>query len=63
MRLFTMQLQSTWCQFPEGRNVGGFKRRKASTAPLHCAELVLGDERGAGGEPMFVATNGPALIE
>jgi hypothetical protein len=47
----------------EGRIVGCWKRRKVPAAPLHCAELVLGDERGAGGEPMFIATNGPALIE
>jgi hypothetical protein len=47
----------------EGRIVGGFKRRKVPAAPLHCAELVIGDKRGAGGERMFVATNEPALME
>jgi hypothetical protein len=47
----------------EGRIVGGFKRRKVQTAPLHCAELVIGDETGAGGEPMFAATNRPPWIE
>jgi biotin carboxylase/acetyl-CoA carboxylase carboxyltransferase component/biotin carboxyl carrier protein len=59
MQLFTKQLQSRWRQYSEDRLLGGFKRHKVPITPMHCIELVLGDERGAGGEPILVPTNRP----
>jgi hypothetical protein len=33
------------------------KQRKVSITPMHCTDLVFGDERGAEGEPMFISMN------
>jgi hypothetical protein len=59
MQLFTKELQSRWRQYSEDRRLGGFKQRKVPVTRMHCIELVLGDERGAGGEPMLVPPNRP----
>jgi hypothetical protein len=37
--------------------MSGLKRRKVPMTPVHCTELVLGYERGAGGEPKMAPTN------
>jgi hypothetical protein len=56
---FIKQLQSRWRQYSEARLLGGFRRGKVPITLVHCTELVLGDERGAGGEPMLVPANRP----
>jgi hypothetical protein len=48
---------------PRTAFLSGFKRRKVQITPVHFTELVLGDERCAGGEPMMAPTNPLHWIE
>jgi hypothetical protein len=57
MQLFAMQLQSRRRQYSKDLLLGDLKQRKVSITPMHCTDLVFGDERGAEGEPMFISTN------
>jgi hypothetical protein len=48
---------------PRTAFLSGLKRRKVHITPVHFTELVLGDERGAGGEPKMAPTNRLHWIE
>jgi hypothetical protein len=48
---------------PRTAFLSGLRRRKVPITPVHCTELVLGDERGARGEPKMASTNRLHWIE
>jgi hypothetical protein len=48
---------------PRTAFLSGLKRREVPKTPVHCTELVLGDGRGAGGEPKMAPSNRLHWIE